>query len=436
MVSVNLRRPLTGLAAVAAMLGWLQLAPAFGFPVTAPAGMLDRVLGAGREAGPAGWVLLLLGLVTFVALYFLVVEQRAEGPIGPIVFALAAWLVSGAVVMPIVALLQGAPIAGPTPADPMRATLFMANLGVGAAGEALVGWLLFGAVLGAGVMLKVSPRAFSLAVGVAVLATAVALAVSALASQAGSGHVVEGRLAALPVNTLTGAAGPVFISVLELPQPAGAVLGPHKHVAGFVVDTFGTATMVIAGNVVDVGPGDAAFTADQLPHDHENRAAVPLAIVLALVVVGLTVAVVLSRGRRLAVALTAAVLVAGTVATVNPLMNHWYFIGVRSVGDRGAAMPFVPAAHRTFESENLTGLATGPFLERLTDRRLSSGESVNFVGPGAIVVLDGQVSVVADGRTAGLSAQSGTTIAGGSEAVVKSESGSARVLIVQVLPGN
>jgi len=46
MVSANMRRPLTALAGAAAMLGWLQLAPAFGFPVTAPAGMLDRIFGA------------------------------------------------------------------------------------------------------------------------------------------------------------------------------------------------------------------------------------------------------------------------------------------------------------------------------------------------------------------------------------------------------
>lgn len=424
------------MAAVAAMLGWLQLAPAFGLPVTAPAGMLDRVFGATREAGPAGWAVLLLGLATLVAFYFLVVERRAHGPIGPITFAVGAWLLSGAVVMPLIGLLQGAPLAGPAPADPMRANFFMANLGVGAAGEALVGWLMLGAVLGAGVMLKVSPRGLSLAVGTAVLASTVALTVPALASQAGSGRVVEGRLAALPVNTLTGSAGPVFISVLELPQPAGAVLGPHKHVAGFVVDTSGTATMVIAGSVVDVGPGDVVFTADQLPHDHENRTAVPLAILLALVVVGLTVAVVLSRRRRPAVALISALLVAGTVATGNPLMNHWYFIGVRSVGDRGAPMPFVPAAHRTFESENLTGLASGPFLERLTDRRLGSGESVLFQGPAAIVVLDGQVSVVVAGGTTGLSAQSGTTIAGGAEATVRSGSGTARVIVIQLLPGS
>jgi len=192
----------------------------------------------------------------------------------------------------------------------------------------------------------------------------------------------------------------------------------------------------MSDGVVDVGPGDTVFLPDQVPHDHENRAAVPLAIALALVLVGLTVAVVLSRGARPAAALMAALLVTGTTAAANPLMNHWYFIGVRSAATRGAPMPFVPAAHRTFESENLTGLANGPFLERLTDRQLGPGESVHFVGPAAILVLDGQVSVVMGGATTPVSAQSGTTVAGGTEATIQTRTGNARVLVVQVLPAS
>jgi quercetin dioxygenase-like cupin family protein len=428
MVSANMRRLLVGAAAIAANLGWLQLAPAFGYPVTAPAGMLDRMLGANREAGPAGWALLLLGQALIAALMFSVVERRTRVALASVAFTVGAWFVSGAVLMPLIGFIQGAPPPGSLPADPMRANFFMLNLGPGAAAEALVGWLLFGAVIAAGSMLRVSLKAFAFALGAAAIAAAIALAVPALGTQANSTRVVEGRLAALP-------AAPVFISVLELPQPAGAVLGPHQHIAGFVVDTIGTASIGIGGNVIDVGPGDAVFTADQVPHDHENRAAVPPAIALALFVVGLSVALVLLQGRGPAVALLAALLIAATVATINPLMNHWYFIGVRPAAMRGAAMP-VPAGHRTYESENLTGIASGPYLERLTDRRLGSGESIRFVGPAAIVVLDGQASIVADGRSARLSTQSGTTVAGGTEMTVQSESGSSRVLVVQVLPAS
>ena len=427
MVSTNMRRLLVGATAIATNLGWLQLAPAFGYPVTAPAGMLDRALGAGREAGPAGWALLLIGEALFVALMFRIVERRPRAALAALAFSVGAWLISGAVLMPLIGLIQGAPPPGALPTDPMRANFFMLNLGIGAAAEALVGWLLFGAVITAGLTLRISPRAFTFALGGAGVAAAIALAVPALGAQVNSARVVEGRLAALP-------AGPVFISVLELPQPAGAVLGPHQHVAGFVVDAFGTASLVIGGNVVDVGAGDAVFTADQLLHDHENRAAVPFAIALALVVAGLSVALMLLQGRGPALALMSALLVAATVATINPLMNHWYFIGVRPAVMRGAAMP-VPAGHRTYESENLSGLVAGPFLERLTDRRLSSGESLRVTGPAAIVVLDGQASLVADGRTTGLSAQSGgATIAGGTEATIQEVSGSPRVLVVEVLP--
>ena len=422
MVSVSLRRALISLTAVAAMLGWLQLAPAFGFPVVTLAGMLDRVFGPSREVGPVGWALLLVGLAVFVAFYFLIVEPRVHRPTAPIAFAIGAWLVSGAIVMPVVALLQGAIPAG----DPMRADFFMLNLGFGATGESLIGWLLFGAVLAAGVTATVSARTLALAVGTAVLAAAVAFATPGLIAQGSAGRAVEGRLAALPT-------GPVFISVLELPQPAGAVLGPHTHVAGFVVDVAGTATMVMAGNIVDVGPGDAAFTAELLPHDHENRAAVPFAIALALFIVGIGVLLFLLRGRRQVVPLIAALLVAGTVATVNPFMNDWFFIGVRQAAARGGLMP-VPAAHRTYESENLTGVVSGPYVERLTDRRLVSGESVRVAGPAAIVVLDGRASVAVGGAAAVVASRTGTTIAGGAEAVVTSESGSVRVLLVQLLP--
>ena len=150
MVSANMRRLLVGAAAVAANLGWLQLAPAFGFPVTAPAGMLDRMFGASREAGPTGWALLLLGLAGFAALMFLVVERRTRVALTSLAFAVGAWFVSGAVLMPLIGLIQGAPPPGALVTDPMRANFFMLNLGFAAAAEALIGWLLFGAVIGAG----------------------------------------------------------------------------------------------------------------------------------------------------------------------------------------------------------------------------------------------------------------------------------------------
>ena len=423
-----MRRVLVGTAAVVVSLGWLQLAPAFGFPVAAPAAMLDRMLGAHREAGPAGWALLLLGEAILAAAYLLVVEPRTRGVVVPIAYALGAWLLSGAFLMPVVALIQGAPPAGDPANDPMRATFFMLNLGPLAAVEALIAWLLFGTLLAAGRTLVVRPRDYYLTAGAVVLAAALALAIPALLARGDPSSVVVGNVPSLPP-------GPVFISVLELPQPAGAVLGPHAHIPGFVLDVSGTATMAIAGRgTVDVGPGAAVFTANLQRHDHENRAAVPVAIVVAVLLVGLTVALVACAWHRRAVVLLAALLVFGVVATINPFMNHWYFVGVRPATARGAVMP-VPSGERTYESENLTGLAAGPYTERLTYRWLASRESAGITGPAAIVVLDGQASVTVGGTTTGLSAQSGVTIAGGAGATVQAGSQGARILVVQVLPG-
>jgi hypothetical protein len=424
MVSLAMRRVLVGTTAVAVSLGWLQLAPAFGLPVTAPAPMLDRMLGTTREAGLAGWAILLAGELALAAGYFLFVEGRTSGAVAPFAYAIGAWLFTGAVLMPVIGFIQGAPQVNDAPA--MHASFFMLDLGLGAAAEALVAWVLFGAVAAAGRSLTVQPRAFVLAIGGAALAAVIAAAVPALVARTDSGRVVEGNI--------TVPAGPVFVSVLELPQPPGAVLGPHKHIAGFVLDASGTASMSVPGKgIVDVVPGDAFFTGSLQLHDHENRAAVLPAIGLGLLLVGLTVAVRLLSGRRRAVVLLGVLLAAGAVATVDPLMNHWYFIGVRPAAQRGAVMP-VPAGHRTYESLNLAGLRSGPYLERLTSRRLGSGQTAQFKGPGAIVVIDGQAAVTTSGQAADVSAQSGVTMVGSDVATVRASPGDAWILVVELLP--
>jgi quercetin dioxygenase-like cupin family protein len=418
MVSLAMRRLLIGATAVSAALGWLQLAPAFGFPVTAPAAMLDRTLGAHREAGLVGWALLLLGMTGIVAFYLLVVEGRTRASWAPWAYAIGAWLLSGAVLMPLIGLVQGSPPAS----DPMRATFFMLNLGPAAAVESLVGWLLFGTVLAGGRSLPVRGLAVLVTLGVAALGVVLALALPALAVRSGPDRVVEGPVAKLP-------AGPVFISVIELPQPPGAVLGPHAHIPGFEFDVFGTAAVVAGGKVLDVGPGDAAFTPANQRHSHENRDAVPYAIALAVLLVGLTAAMLVPAFRSHGVRLLAALLLVSAVATVDPLMNDWYFAGVRPAAARGGLM-LVPAAHRTFESGNLTGLGSGPYTERLTTRTLLSGDSARVTGPAAVLVLHGNAGITTGGRIA---EGSGTTIAGGVEAKLEAGAGGARVLIIEVL---
>jgi quercetin dioxygenase-like cupin family protein len=327
--------------------------------------------------------------------------------------------------MPVIGFIEGAPQVNDAPA--MHASFFMLDLGVGAAAEALVAWVLFGAVLAAGRSLEVRPRVFILALGSAALAAVIAAAAPALAARTNSGSVIDG--------TITIPAGPVFISVLELPQQPGAVLSPHKHIAGFVLDFSGTATMNVAGQgTIDVGPGNALCIGFMKLHDHENQAAVLPAIGLGLLLVGLTVAIRLLNGHGLAAVLLGVLLVAGAVSTVDPLMNHWYFIGVRPAAQRGAVMS-VPAGHRTYESPNLAGLPSGPYLERMTSRRLGSGQTAQFNGPGAIVVLDGQAAVTTSGQAADVSAQSGLAIAGGEVATVRAGSGEVWILAVELVAG-
>lgn len=427
MVSMRMRDLLAGMAAIAASLGWLQLAPAFGLPVTASAGMLDRLFGADREVGALGWALLLVGEAAFVAFYFVVIEPRTRKWFAPIVSAVVAWLLSGAVVMPLIGLVQGAPLPSAAASDPMRASFFMLHVGLGAAAAALIAWLLLGVVLASARKLDVTGRSLGTAIGGALVAAAVAFALPALVAGSASGRVVEGRVAALP-------AGPVFISVLELPQEPGAVLGPHRHVPGFVMNVAGTATLSMDGKLVDVGPGDAVFTENQALHAHLNRAGVPPAVALGVVIVGLSIALLVG-GRRSAVGLMTVLLIAGTVAAIDPLMNRWYFIAVRPVAQRGGMVP-VPAGHRTYESADLSGIASGPVTERLTDRRLGSSDSIRVVGPAAIVVLDGEATVADGGRETAVRVHSGTTIGGGAEATVRSTSGTTRVLVIQILPGN
>jgi quercetin dioxygenase-like cupin family protein len=422
MVSAAMRRLLVGLTAVAAQLGWLQLAPAVGFPVTAPAAMLDRMLGAHNEAGLPGLVLLLLGEAIFAAVYLFLIEPRTRDPVAPFLYAAAGWIVTGALLMPLIAALQGTTASN----DPMRATFFMLNLGVGAALEALIGWIIFGLVLAAPRDLALGRRTFMLAAGAGLVAAVIAIVTPGLIAGGDPGTVVEGRIDALP-------AGPVFISVLELPQPPGAVLGPHAHIPGFVLDLYGVATMVIKGDgTKEVGPGQAIFTAAGKLHDHENRSVVPIALAAALFLAVLAVAVPV-MGARYGATLLGALLVVGAAAAVDPLFNHWYFIGVRPAAMRGALMQ-VPSAHRTYESENLTGLSAGPQVERLTQRVLAPNQSGHYAGPAAIVVLSGGATVTRAGRPATLTDRGGITIAGGEEANVSAGAGGARILVVEVAP--
>lgn len=425
MVSRAVRQLFIGMTATGTLVGWLQLAPAFGFPVTDSQAMLDRAFGPHREEDWAGWLALLIVLGVFAAVYLLIVEpRRSEGWAGP-AYGVAAWLLTGVVLMPLLAVIQGQPPTGDLANDPMRATFFMSNLGPFAAIEALIGWLLFGAVLSAGRSL--SAPGFTLAAA-AVLAVAVGLLafwVPRWTATFSNGVTAEGTIPQLPP-------GSVFISVLELPQPAGATLGPHRHVGGFVVDLAGTEVLRQPGDGSrEVGPGGIAFTPPLQLHSHENPGPVPWAIGLAVLMLALLAAWTLRHAWFFA----AAVLMVAAIAAGNPFMNHWYFIGVRPVAARGAAMP-VPAGHRVYESASLVGLAGGPYIERVTEHVLAADETLEVSGPAAVVLVSGEASLGADDRIEILSSGSGATIAPSTKGAIRAGSSGSEVLLIELLPGS
>lgn len=426
MVSAALHRIFVGMTAVAALAGWLQLAPAFGFPVTDAQAMLDRALGPQREEDWAGWLLFLVGLALFAAIYLLVVEsRRPDAWVGP-AYGVAAWLLTGAVVMPLLAAIQGKPPVGDAASDPMRATFFMSNLGAGAAVEALIGWLLFGVALAAGKSLRAPAAGLAAAAAVAVLAGALALWVPrSIAISFGDRVSGQGTLAQLPP-------GPVYISVLELPQPAGAVLGPHRHVGGVVVDFYGSSVLRVPGDGLrEVTPGKVAFIPPLELHSHENPGPVPWAIGLAV----LLLALLATWTWRHAWPFAAAVLIVASVATGNPFMNHWYVIGVRPVADRGAPMP-VPTGHRVYQSASLVGLAAGPYTERVTERVLAKDQSLVLSGPAAVILVSGDASLDTGIETETLKPGSGATIAPGARESLRASASGCDLLLVELVPAS
>jgi hypothetical protein len=133
-------------AAIVAWLAWLALAPAFGLPETAPAGMFDRLLSSTADASWRGWSILLTFETVVVALYALAIRRRLLSPglVPAIGFAVGVWLATGVLVMPLMGAVSG-PAA---PGDAMRASFMMLHLGPLAALSALIGRLLYGVVLG------------------------------------------------------------------------------------------------------------------------------------------------------------------------------------------------------------------------------------------------------------------------------------------------
>lgn len=425
MVAATVRRLFAGTSAVALLLGWLELSPAFGFPVTDAAAMIDRALGSRREEDLAGWLLLLVAVGAVAAIYLLLIGPRAHATWTGPVYGVAAWLAVGAVAMPLLAAVQGTPPAGETSADPMRASFFMSNLGAGAAAGALVGWLLFGIALGLASTLRSSTGVLGGVVLAAVGAGVIAHQVPAWTEQLKDGATASSTVPNLPP-------GRIFVSILELPQPAGAVLGPHRHVQGFVVGLSGTSTLRYSGgSSQDVGPGQLAITAPLEPHSHLNSAAVPPAIGLAVLIVAFLTGWWLLRGRPAGAFPASAALIAAAVAAGNPFMNQWYFVALRPEAARGAPMP-VPAGHRAYESAILAGIRDGPYREQVTERVLASGQSVPVLGPGAVVLKSGALTLQSGSNVSPVRPGWGVTLAGGN--TLRAGSPDTQIVMIQLIP--
>lgn len=153
--------------AVLTWLGWLTLAPTFGFPVVAPAAMLNAVLlpGAAPESR-VGWGVLAAGLAGLAIVYAAASARGLfrPGMLSGALYGIALWFIAGAILMPLMGRASPAGLAAPSapmpgsPADTMSATFMMLHLGPLAPAGALIAWLLFGAVLGAtGSRVKRSP---------------------------------------------------------------------------------------------------------------------------------------------------------------------------------------------------------------------------------------------------------------------------------------
>jgi quercetin dioxygenase-like cupin family protein len=439
------------LAGIVAWVGWLSVSPALGFPTLGPAAMLNRVFVPREDPGSwLGWALLSIGLASAALLYFAAAYRGRLRPsiASGLVYGAICWLITGAIVMPILGL--AAPSAAATapaaltPPDPMHGSFMMLHLGVGAPIAALVAWLIFGAVLGA--TSGQPPRDRSVrelvaswrerasdprtllrpalgAISIVVL-VAVGVIVLRLNSAAADASVASTRtLATEPAQSLP--KGVDFFSIIELTQAPGATLGPHVHpYAGLAYSLKGVATVSFSdGRSIRVGPGEVGLIGTQAAHSHVNTDDRLLSAELAILIIALAAVVCLiwlrpawRDGRLLPIALVL-LLGAGALGTFNPWSNDWLFLSVRPVASRGAAMP-LPTSSRIYESPDL-GALPGSYVQTLEEITVVPGAAeaadIGSSGAAVLLVLDGHIDVQsAGGSSIELDARRATLVQPGS----------------------
>jgi quercetin dioxygenase-like cupin family protein len=442
-------------AAVLTWLGWVTICPALGFPTLGTAAMVNRVFFPNiPEAGHnpnfwVGWVILIAGLLGASAAFFALERARLGKPgiRTGLIYGAALWLLAGLVIMPLLGLL-GPPtyVSGFQPADTMQATVMMYRLGPFASLAALIGWLLFGAILGASGRTAVKGHG-AVAAAVAGLAMAFisATAVHALAQNSTPSGVTVRTLAQGPVQKLPGAS--VFVSILEFRQVPGADFGPHAHVAAFVYTVHGVATISSPGAADrSVGPGEAAFIPALAVHTHNNVnrriEAAGLALGVVVVVILLCAATWLHRGLRTPVmaGLSLVLIAGGALLLSGATANDYLLIALRPDTHQDAPMPR-PDGTNIFASPaspDMNPAPAAPCLETLSAIGVPPGaryDAPNLPGPQTIIVIEGTAAVHVGGVTQQLRgghsvlAQEGTTLA-----VVNPGSDTLRVLDFAVTP--
>jgi quercetin dioxygenase-like cupin family protein len=437
-------RVLGAAGAILAWLGWFAVSPALGFPTLATAAMLNRVLVPDSDPGVwVGWTTMIAVLAALIGLYGFATGRRffRPGVVSGFVYGVAAWGVAGAVIMPLLGVIS--PAAPPPPVlpghipplntpDPMHGTFMMLSLGPLAPASALIAWACFGVVLGStfgarsaeagsdarrirGLRSRVARTPITLGVAALLLSgggwIAATRGTAEQASNEGASRVLlRAEVPALPE-------GPMFLSIVELRQAAGATLGPHSHVAGFVYALAGETTTSFRE---PLQPGEAAFISAQVVHSHLNeQGRVPAGLLAGgLIVIAALLAVLAPwrAGRKaVTITLTAMLVAGGLIAVLNPWENDWLFIGIRPEPARGAPMP-LPNAARIYESPRLPLDFNGRYNleESLAMTTLDPQERARAAadpGPTVLLVLEGEAEVrSADGPPVPLGPKEATLV--------------------------
>ncbi len=145
----------TAVVAVLAWIGWFALAPAIGFPEISPAAVINTAITDTADPRAAtGWIVVVVGLIIAAAAYvFAAGSLVPRGIASGLLYGALLWLVVGAIIMPLLGLLSGPEFSSAMSSapmmTPMEPTFMMAGRGFLAPIEALIGWLTFGAILGA-----------------------------------------------------------------------------------------------------------------------------------------------------------------------------------------------------------------------------------------------------------------------------------------------